>query len=132
MHLTTALDELTEADLLDHADEVSRQQRECEAQVLRIAVQQAILNGPDTLDPEVSRLPGRERTRRFGGVGTPDVAEFAAAALGARLQISTGSAHSLMADALDLMIRLPSCGAGSRRSRSRRPTPASSPGAPAT
>jgi hypothetical protein len=107
MHLTTALEELTEAELLDHADEVSRMQRECEAQVLRIAVQQAILNGPDTLDPEVSRLPGRERTRRFGGVGTPDVAEFAAAALGARLQISTGSAHSLMADALDLMIRLP-------------------------
>ena len=107
MHLTTALEELTEAELLDHADEVSRMQRECEAQVLRIAMQQAILNGPDTLDPEMSRLPGRERARRFGGVGTPDVAEFAAAALGARLEISTGSAHSLMADALDLMIRLP-------------------------
>ncbi len=37
----------------------------------------------------------------------PDVSEFAAAALGARLGISTGSAHSLMADALDLMMRLP-------------------------
>ena len=107
MHLTTALDELTEAELLDHADEVSRMQRECEAQVLRIAVQHAILNNPETLDPEVSKLPGRERARRFGGVGTPDVAEFAAAALGARLGISSGSAHSLMADALDLMIRLP-------------------------
>jgi hypothetical protein len=35
------------------------------------------------------------------------VSEFAAAALGARLGISTGSAHSLMADALDLAIRLP-------------------------
>ena len=45
--------------------------------------------------------------RRFGGVGTPDVAELAAVAPGARLQVSTGSAHSLMADALDLMIRLP-------------------------
>ncbi len=107
MHLTTALDELTEAELLDHADEVARMQRECEAQVLRIAVQVAILNNPDTLDPEVSKLPGRERVRRFGGVGTPDVSEFAAAALGARLGISTGSAHSLMADALDLAIRLP-------------------------
>ena len=107
MHLTTALDELTEADLLDHADEVSRRQRECEAQVLRIAVQVAILNNPERLDTEISRLPGRERSRRFGGVGTPDVSEFAAAALGARLGISTGSAHSLMADALDLVIRLP-------------------------
>ena len=107
MHLTTALEELTEAELLDHADEVARTQRECEVQVLRIAVQVAILNNPDTLDPEVSALPGRERVRRFGGVGTPDVSEFAAATLGARLGISSGSAHSLMADALDLMIRLP-------------------------
>ena len=77
MHLTATLEELTEAELLDHGDEVARTQRECEAQVLRIAVQVAILNNPDTLDPEVSKLPGRERVRRFGGVGTPDVAEFA-------------------------------------------------------
>src|SRR5688572_27928032 len=61
--------------------EVSRMQRECEAQVLRIALQHAILNNPETLDPEISTLPGRERARRFGGVGTPEVAEFAAAAL---------------------------------------------------
>jgi hypothetical protein len=85
----------------------ARTQRECEAQVLRIAVQVAIVDNPETLDPEISRLPGRERARRFGGVGTPDVAEFAAAAPGGRLGISTGSAHSLMADALDLMIRQP-------------------------
>ncbi len=70
-------------------------------------MQQAVLGNPDTLDPEVSKLPGRERARRFGGVGTPEVAEFAAAALGARLGVSSGSAHSLMADALDLLIRLP-------------------------
>ncbi len=107
MHLTAALEELAEAELLDHADEISCALREGEAQVLRIAVQLAIINNPDALDPEVSALPGRERPRRFGGVGTPDVAEFAAAALGARLGISSGSAHSLMADALDLMIRLP-------------------------
>ncbi|SEC06746.1 hypothetical protein SAMN04489844_1612 [Nocardioides exalbidus] len=107
MHLTAALDELTEAELLDHADEVARTQRECEVQVLRIALQVAVINNPDRLDPEVARLPGRERTRRFGGVGTHDVTEFAATSLGARLGISTGSAHSLMADALDLAIRLP-------------------------
>ncbi len=107
MHLAAALDELTEAELLDHADEVARTQRQCEAQVLRIAVQVAILHNPDTLDPAVTTLPGRERARRFGGIGTPDVAEFAAAALGARLGVSSGSAHSLMADALDLVVRLP-------------------------
>lgn len=118
MHLTTTLEELTEAQLLDHADEVARTQRECEAQVLRIAVQVAIHNHPDRLDPEVSKLPGRERARRFGGVGTPEVSEFAAAALGARLGISTGSAHSLMADALELVSGCHSCGVASRRSRS--------------
>ena len=107
MHLTAALEELTEAELLDHADEVARTQRECEAQVLRIAVQVAILHNPDTLDPEARRLPGRERVRTFGGLGTPVVAEFASVALGARLGISSGSAHSLMADALDLVVRLP-------------------------
>ena len=107
MHLIAGLDELTEAELLDHAAEVAQAQRRADAQLLRIAVQVAILHDPETLDPEVSRLPGRERVRRFGGVGTPHVAEFAAAALGARLGISTGSAHSLMADALDLVIRLP-------------------------
>jgi hypothetical protein len=44
---------------------------------------------------------------RYGGVGTERVAEFAAAELGARLGVSAWSAHSLMADALDLLIRLP-------------------------
>ena len=107
MDLTTDLRELTEADLLDHAEAVSRSQRECEVQVLRIAVQHAIINNPERLDPDLTRLPGRERAKRFGGVGTPDVAEFCCAALGARLAITSWSAFSLMADALDLVIRLP-------------------------
>lgn len=107
MHLTAALDELTEADLLDHAEAVARTQRECEVQTLRIAVQHAVTNNPDRLDPSLTKLPGRERARRFGGVGTPDVAEFCCAELGARLGITSWSAFSLMADALDLVIRLP-------------------------
>ena len=57
MHLTTALDQLTEAELLDHADEVARTQRQCEAQVLRVAVPVAILNNPHALDPERARSP---------------------------------------------------------------------------
>ncbi|KRF35332.1 DUF222 domain-containing protein [Nocardioides sp. Soil805] len=107
MQLATDLQELTEGALLDHAEAVSRTQRECEVQVLRIAVQHAIINNPARLDPELTRLPGRERAKRFGGVGTPDVAEFCCAELGARLGITSWSAFSLMADALDLVIRLP-------------------------
>lgn len=82
-------------------------QRQCEVQVMRIAVQHAMINNPDRLDPEQSRRPGRERARLLGGEGTPRVTEFAAAELGGRLEISTYSATSLMADSLDLAIRLP-------------------------
>ena len=71
MHLTAALEELTEAELLDHADEISCAQREGEAQVLRIAVQLAIINNPDALDPEVSSLPGRERPSASGEWAPP-------------------------------------------------------------
>jgi hypothetical protein len=94
-------------ELLDHVDALATNQRSCEAEILRAAVQHAVLSGFETLDPELTRLPGRERVRRFGGVGTPEVAEFAAAELGARLRISSWSANALMADALDLVIRLP-------------------------
>lgn len=107
MDLTTDLTGLTEGDLLDHAEAVARTQRECEVQTLRIAVQHAVTNDPDRLDPALTTLPGRERAGRFGGIGTPDVAEFCCAELGARLGITSWSASSLMADALDLVIRLP-------------------------
>lgn len=107
MQMTTALDELAGSALLDHAEEVARTQRECEAQVLRIAVQHAVVNNPERLDPDLTRLPGRERAKRFGGIGTPEVTEFCCAELGARLGITSWSAQSLMADGLDLVLRLP-------------------------
>ena len=44
---------------------------------------------------------------RVGGLGTPSVAEFAWAELGARLQVSPWSARQLVADALDVRHRLP-------------------------
>ncbi len=44
---------------------------------------------------------------RVGGVGTPQVAEFAFAELGARMQMSPWSARRLVADALDVRHRLP-------------------------
>lgn len=51
--------------------------------------------------------PGRERARRLGGQGTPEVLEFAAAELGARQGTTTGAGRALIADALDLRHRLP-------------------------
>lgn len=107
MTAATALEDMTEAQLLAHAETVARAQREAETHTIRIAVQHAVLNNADRLDPDVAPLPGREQARRFGGAGTPEVLEFAPAVLGARLQVSTGAAHSLMADALDIVHRLP-------------------------
>jgi hypothetical protein len=107
MEATRAIEEMSGSELLDHVDVLASTQRRCEVEILRAAVQHAVINNPETLDPEITRLPGRERATRFGGVGTEQVAEFASAELGARLGISAWSAHSLMADALDLVIRLP-------------------------
>lgn len=57
-------------------------------------------------EPGVS-LPGMEDLVQLGGVGSPEVAEFAAAELGAQLALSTDSAAQLIGDALDLRHRLP-------------------------
>ena len=53
-------------------------------------------------------VPGRERSVRLGGEGTPRVAEFACVELGARVQLGAWSARNLIADALDVRHRLPS------------------------
>jgi hypothetical protein len=52
-----------------------------------------------------SRIRGAERPVRLGGPGTPTVAEFAPAELGAALSMSAGSAARLIGDALDLRHR---------------------------
>ncbi len=56
--------------------------------------------------PSVS-LPGMQRLVQLGGDGTPQVAEFAPAELGAELSLSTWAAGALIGDALDLRHRLP-------------------------
>src|SRR4051794_8711442 len=48
-----------------------------------------------------------ERTMRFGGDGTPDIAEFAAAELGLEIRMSPAQARALIADAVDLRHGLP-------------------------
>jgi len=101
------IDELSGSELLDHAELLAVTQRRCEVGILKAAVQHAYLHHRDRLDPDDSGKPGRETARRLGGAGTPEVTDFAAAELGARLGMSTISAGRLMADGLDLNHRLP-------------------------
>ena len=101
------LGDLSGGELLDHVDSLARVQRETDVAILLAARQHAVLNDADTIPPWQLKVPGGERPRRFGGVGTPLVAEFSPATLAARLGISTHAGRELMADALDLAHRLP-------------------------
>ena len=98
---------LSGGELLDHVDELARTLRETDVAILLAARQHAVINNAETIEPWQLRVPGGERPRRFGGVGTPLVAEFSPATLGGRLGLSTHAARGLMADALDLAHRLP-------------------------
>ena len=80
--------------------------RAADARRLALAAHWADLHG--VLDRPVGpALPGAERLIRLGGEGTPDVAEFAPAELGATIRLSPGAATALIADALDVRHRLP-------------------------
>jgi hypothetical protein len=104
---STALADMGEGDLLALAGRRAEQIREAENDLLHIAYQWAIIHDPDRLDPNESGKPGREKARRYGGEGTPEVTEFAAAELGGRIGRSAYGAAALMADALDLHHRHP-------------------------
>ena len=107
MRLIAELEPLTESQLLDHAESVAQMQRQCEVQSIRIAVHWALMHHPDRLDPADRALAGRERPRLYGGEGTPAVTDFAHGTLGPRLGVSTSAASALIADGLDLTLRLP-------------------------
>ena len=94
---------LADAVVANHAVLVAAECRE-----LVLAAQWADLHPADTLHPATGTvLPGTERARRFGGEGTPEAGEFAAAELGVLLGRSHHAAATLIADALDLRHRLP-------------------------
>jgi hypothetical protein len=97
-----ALEEMGEDEVLAYADTCAETIRIAEIDLLRVAYRWAIIHDPARLDPAAADLPGRERARRLGGEGTPEVCEFAAAELGARIGRSPYAAAQLMADALDL------------------------------
>ena len=78
----TALAEMGEDEVLAAAESCADTIRDAEAELLRLAYQWAVMHSPDRLDPATASQPGRERARLYGGAGTPEVCEFAAAQLG--------------------------------------------------
>ena len=102
-----SLEEMSEDEVLDAATACAETARRAEVDLLRVAYQWAVLHDPARLDPAESAKPGRERAKRYGGEGVAEVAEFAAAELGARIGRTTFVAASLIADAQDLHHRHP-------------------------
>lgn len=78
-----------------------------EADKLALAAHWADLHPEESVEGSGRVFRGTERAVLVGGDGTPAVGEFAAAELGALLQVSMAAASILMADALDLRHRLP-------------------------
>lgn len=93
--------------VLSQAREGQRVVNLADARIFALAAQWADLHG--VLDgPDAGRaLPGMEQLVRYGGEGTPEVAEFAPAEFAAELGVSAAVGISLVADALDLRHRLP-------------------------
>ena len=105
--LGTPLDEMSEHELLDAAGACVDALWRAEVDLLLIAEQWAVLHAPERLDPHESAKPGRESVKQLGGPGTPEVTEFAASGLAARIGRSPYAAAQLIGDALDLTNRLP-------------------------
>ncbi len=103
----TPLEEMREDEVLAFADACAETARQAEADLLRAAYQWAVIHDPDRLDPATCDKPGRERARRLGGDGVPEVTEFAAAEFGARIGRSSYAAAQLIADSQDLHHRHP-------------------------
>lgn len=101
------IEELGVAAALAAAMERRRVADGAEAELLGLAAHWADLHA--VLPGEGARIavPGMERLVRLAGEGTPEVAEFAPAELGAALGMSTFAASCLVGDALELRHRLP-------------------------
>ncbi|GGO87209.1 hypothetical protein GCM10011584_11270 [Nocardioides phosphati] len=102
-----AFADLSRSALLDTATALSAAERRAQVDQLRLALEWALANGPDSLDPDTRAKVGRASVRLYGGQGTPQAATTAGADLGARLGRSTAAGDSLIADAQDLRFRLP-------------------------
>ena len=99
------VDDLDADAVLDRASAVRRSVNLAEAETLVLAAHWADLHSE--LPFAAVKIRGNEQLVRPGGVGTPQVAEFCRADLGAALGISVTAAGKLIGDALDLRHRLP-------------------------
>lgn len=102
-----AVDGLTETEVLDRVGECARTWQRMGAELLALAYEWAVAHPADRLDPAESGKPGREKATLYGGEGTPQVTEFAAAEFGARMGRGTHAGRRHIAAALDLKLRLP-------------------------
>ncbi|MEJ7629839.1 MAG: DUF222 domain-containing protein [Nocardioidaceae bacterium] len=103
-HAAGQVDRLDADSTLAEAAATVQAERHAQVRQLMLAVHWADLHG--VLDSP-GTTPGGERLVRLGGDGTPKVAEFAAAELGAVFALSDTAASRLVADGLDLRHRLP-------------------------
>ncbi|HWJ65312.1 MAG TPA: HNH endonuclease signature motif containing protein [Nocardioides sp.] len=105
-----ALADMSAGDVLSFVESHHAMRLNAERAILRAAYQWAVLHHPDRLP--VSDKRGRDRAKPAGATGTPRITEYAAATFGARIQTTPYGAKKLIADAVDLMLRLPKLQAG--------------------
>jgi hypothetical protein len=104
----TQVDTLTADESLCYAADVQAVSAAADVKLLQVAAHWADLHGVHDQPADTATLPGMEKLVRYGGDGTPEVAEFACAELAAELAMSPYAGQLLIADALDLRHRLPS------------------------
>src|SRR6188768_3007080 len=103
------VDDLGPDALLAAVRDNERLRREADLRQLHLAYQWCVLH-PPTADTGVAVWGGDgdlDADESLGGDGTPMVAAFAPEPFGLALGVSTDTAKSLLADALDLVHRLP-------------------------
>jgi hypothetical protein len=105
----TWIDELDGQQAADAVVSIQDRLVQTEVEQFVLAAHWADLHAPDAVTGVGAGgvLPGAERVKRYGGDGTPEAGEFAAAELAALLGCSMAAAASLMADSLDVRHRLP-------------------------
>ncbi len=105
--LSKPIEDHSGEEILDAVESIHREQVEGSSTIFRCAAKFARIHAGAAADATARVLPGTERAVRLGGAGTPAVMEFAAAELGARMQMGSVAARYYLADALDVYHRLP-------------------------
>ncbi|WP_183095998.1 hypothetical protein [Nocardioides stalactiti] len=105
--MISGLLDLDATTVLSHAQTVTREQRERDVDVLRLALRWADLHSDEPGAPGEPRTPGSDRLVALGGEGTPLVQELCWAELAIARHSGVIAMQRLAADALDLRHRLP-------------------------